>query len=910
MDKLKFTFVIYSILYLRVRETLGQNCASNRKIGEANPNSKDDRIDTFGTGLGILLDATDNEYKIDCCGVVESWEFYVKTNPGTVQLQIWRPDGAVGQFKLVGQNSYTVAAGNVNKELLYSVPAGQRISIRNGDYIGFYTAGDPMISHRVEGDAMDGYTYSTSIGAQAVGSTFNWGSQTTDTRKEYAIHARVDPGNTPTFSNLGQTVTFPDSTTANTLMYTVSASDNDPLDTLTVAMTTTTSSFSFDAISGEVRNTGALPNGNTDLSFTATDDCGNKATGTLRITVTNSVPVINNLPATADITEDHVTEQLLYTLGVTDASLADTVSCSIASTTPSTTNFFSRINAGTTSIYGIYIKAQPTLSYDTARQYTLTISCTDTKDTVQGSFIVYVTRNNPPTFNNLQATTSITASSTTTGTTIYTVTSTDTDSPQLYYNMTCIPASCPFTIHNSGAILATADLSQHTVAGYDLYIYVTDGKTLVGPRTLTVILLGINTAPVITNLPLASPISIPENSALSSSVFQVSVSDVNTGDTHTYSASYNPGLGSTLFSFNTATGLLSTSSTQNINYESIVSTATTYVITITATDSQATATQTLSVAITNQNEAPVFGKDSYAISGNEGLSGSTVGNPSFDVTDPDSGATLTYAIDCPTFIINSNSGVVSFSHDYDLDVAGTATSVTCTVTVSDGDLKDTASLVVTINDVNDNTPTFGSSVYTFYASPYTSVGTVLGSIAATDADIGAFGTVSYKIDQVVLGYEYFGVQSNGDFYVKNGLTTFSSGTTLTITATAADTGGLQDTATVSVIIPESTTAAPATTTDRHVTFLEDSRNIAWLTVASIMLAGLLLFCAYLIVRFGSFPCKNGSFKPNAHKVNRWPRTERTEKVQLAKKKHAKIHWRYGLEKARDTKYGHYTVNHV
>lgn len=42
----------------------------------------------------------------------------------------------------------------------------------------------------------------------------------------------------------------------------------------------------------------------------------------------------------------------------------------------------------------------------------------------------------------------------------------------------------------AGEVLATADLSQHTVAGYDLYIYVTDGKTLVGPRTLTVILLG------------------------------------------------------------------------------------------------------------------------------------------------------------------------------------------------------------------------------------------------------------------------------------------------------------------------------------------------------------------------------------------------------------------------------------
>lgn len=59
-------------------------------------------------------------------------------------------------------------------------------------------------------------------------------------------------GNTPTLPNLDQTVTFADSTAANTLMYTVTSSDNDPLDTLTVSMTTTTSSFSFDAVSGKV----------------------------------------------------------------------------------------------------------------------------------------------------------------------------------------------------------------------------------------------------------------------------------------------------------------------------------------------------------------------------------------------------------------------------------------------------------------------------------------------------------------------------------------------------------------------------------------------------------------------------------------------------------------------------------
>lgn len=52
------------------------------------------------------------------------------------------------------------------------------------------------------------------------------------------------------------------------------------------------------------------------------------------------------------------------------------------------------------------------------------------------------------------------------------------------------------------------------------------------------------------------------------------------------------------------------------------------------------------------------------------------------------------------------------------------------------------------------------------------------------------GTISYTLDQVSLGNEYFGVQSNGDLYVKTGLTSFSSGQTLSLTATVTDSGGL------------------------------------------------------------------------------------------------------------------------
>ena len=45
-------------------------------------------------------------------------------------------------------------------------------------------------------------------------------------------------------------------------------------------------------------------------------------------------------------------------------------------------------------------------------------------------------------------TTRIPSVSTTTGNIIFTVTSTDSDSSQLYYNMTVVPPGGPFTIHN------------------------------------------------------------------------------------------------------------------------------------------------------------------------------------------------------------------------------------------------------------------------------------------------------------------------------------------------------------------------------------------------------------------------------------------------------------------------------
>lgn len=42
----------------------------------------------------------------------------------------------------------------------------------------------------------------------------------------------------------------------------------------------------------------------------------------------------------------------------------------------------------------------------------------------------------------------------------------------------------------AGEVRSTDSLESYTVAGYDLFIYVYDGTTLVGPKTLTVIVTG------------------------------------------------------------------------------------------------------------------------------------------------------------------------------------------------------------------------------------------------------------------------------------------------------------------------------------------------------------------------------------------------------------------------------------
>ena len=60
--------------------------------------------------------------------------------------------------------------------------------------------------------------------------------------------------------------------------------------------------------------------------------------------------MIENLPASTEVSEDVNVETQLYVLTVTDASLADTVTCTITSVNPALTALYLRYATGTSSI--------------------------------------------------------------------------------------------------------------------------------------------------------------------------------------------------------------------------------------------------------------------------------------------------------------------------------------------------------------------------------------------------------------------------------------------------------------------------------------------------------------------------------------------------------------------------------
>ncbi|XP_045187476.2 cadherin-23-like [Mercenaria mercenaria] len=804
-------------------------------FGENNPDSKNKELDS-NSDFGYLM--SDSDYIVDCCGIVDRWQanFDGVSGSRTIFFQVWRLTSG-STYELVGQNTKTVTADGEQEE---NVAQADRITVKSGDKWGWWSQGGDIITYKGGGKEEDN-NWLLQLSLNTVGDTQNWGGAADEDDRSYGIRMDALPNNNPQFTNLPDTVSIIASTASGTSIFDVSIDDIDTDDVSTLSLSMTANSdYSFDPSTYEVSTANTFTTSTVDrLEFKVSDQCDNTATATLTVSIINQPPVITSLPAAESVSEDETALTSLHTLTVTDPE-GSTVTCSLASSSPSSTSFSVAGNV-------IYSNANPGFDFSTVSSYALTIDCTDGQYSDTGTFTVNIIQNVPPVFLNLQNSTSVSTEDTP-GTNAFTVLVNDTD--DLTFSMTCDPTPCPFQIFDSGQI-QISDYIDHSTVGYDLSITVSDGRNTVGPNILTITISDINDPVSISNLPLT--ITVIENAAIGTTVYTVSYSDLDTSQTHTISMTSSPTSGLTYFSVDSTSGEVT--STGALNFETLASLGTTtFVFDVTVADPVTSDTESLTVEIVNENEAPSFSQSSYTISTTEGTAGTVIGTPSFGVTDPDSGDTATLTFDCGSdtgyFLMDSSSGQVSFQSDYDLDASSAPpTTVTCTVTVTDsGGLTDTCTLTITIADENDNSPIFSPATYSFYISYYAVVGTSVGTITATDADTGAYGVITYTLDQSSLSAEHFAVSNTGEITVLQTPRGSALGyaTSVTLTATASDVGAQSDTATVVIVISDTTTTSTTTTTDRYRSFLEDSRNIAWLSACIVVLLVSLGVLTYVI----------------------------------------------------------------
>ncbi|XP_076451313.1 cadherin EGF LAG seven-pass G-type receptor 1-like [Babylonia areolata] len=546
----------------------------------------------------------------------------------------------------------------------------------------------------------------------------------------------------PYFSNLDAVMTSTSNLALGTVLYTVTSVDDDSGsgDSVTTALTSTspTADFTFDATTGEVSvATTPLTIGTYTLTFSITDTCGQSSTNTLTVTVYNQAPVITSLPTTVDVREDVTSLTLLHTVTSSDAD-GHSVSCTISSTSPASAPFSIKyISNGTTLENGIYLNANAGLDYSSVDTYTLSIECSDGYDSDTESLYVYIVENGMPLISNLQSSTTV-STTTSISSEVFVVQANDTEGDALSYSLTCVnTGTCPFAIYSTGSILLSTTLLGTTTLAYELDITVSDAYSVTAAHRLTVFVSDLNTAPVLANLP--QTIQVSEDTTPGTSLFLLSVYDEDGDSTFTIDVGFTPTTGATRFVVDDAALTVSLSTSQGLDYE----TQTEYTLNLTASDEKDTSSWALlTIQVADVNESPQLLKTYYYISENEGSAGTSFTVPVMLVSDPDLGDSLTFSMGdasdpgCGLLSVNSTTGVMGYETNFDVDDTSLSSYFSCPVKVEDtGGLAVTATVTVSIQDVNDNQPQFSTHTYVLSARQSAQVGTTLATLTVLDDDL-------------------------------------------------------------------------------------------------------------------------------------------------------------------------------
>jgi len=313
-----------------------------------------------------------------------------------------------------------------------------------------------------------------------------------------------------------------------------------------------------------------------------------------------------------------------------------------------------------------------------------------------------------------------------------TLTGSDVDGDTLTFIVVTQPAH--------GTLSGTAPNLTYTPAanyhGSDSFTFkVNDGTVDSAVATVSITVNSVNDAPVVQS----ATFNISENSANGTVVGTVTATDVENNDITFSIISGNTG---GAFAINPTTGEITVANSAALNYE----VNPTFTLTVQATDNgtpPASGTGTVTINLVNVNEAPVVPNQTFSVPENS-PNGTLVGTVS--ATDEDAGQTLTYSIISGntngTFMINSANGKITIANNALVDHE-LVNTWTLTVKVQDNgspSLSTTATITINITDVNES-PVI--SPQSFTVPENSANGTVVGTVVATDPDIGQ--TLTFEI---------------------------------------------------------------------------------------------------------------------------------------------------------------------
>lgn len=316
--------------------------------------------------------------------------------------------------------------------------------------------------------------------------------------------------------------------------------------------------------------------------------------------------------------------------------------------------------------------------------------------------------------------------------------------------------------------------------------------------TVTIVIAGANDAPIAAD----QNVAIDENAALNALVATAAATDVDAGDSVSWSIVSGNTTGA--FSINNASGEIRVAKPLELNFEANPS----YSLSVRATDDNGGIdTAIIAVSVNDLNETPTANNATLSIAENS-ASGASVGFATG--SDPDAGDALAWSIFGGTtdgaFAINSTTGEVTVANAAALDFE-TMPSFNLLVETRDGDgLVDTATITVGLTNQNESPVT---SDVSFGLPENSANGSVVGSVSATDPDAGDSLTWSIVSGNVA---GTFTIDSmNGQLRVANSAALdFETAPTFNLAVQVQDASGASDTAAVTISLANQNEAPTAT----------------------------------------------------------------------------------------------------